>query len=286
MVRKQRRFTSLFTKKQRRSGLGVEQLEPRVLMTSSLGLFSLRDFLASSLERTLHAASPFSLLAAPRSIALASPRVNSAAAPDSLDLAPSSADAGPDAPLIPSVITPTGTSWHQTAGLTPPPTVIVGWFTDSVPGTLADYGVTVINWGDGSGQNTPTSLIKNGNTFTATASHAYTSPGVYKVTVRILKFTTMPPTQVDFNSTAQLDTGVLPADTPPTSSGCSCSGDGGLDGSAPGADGGDPKALDKSSGQTRYSDGVVNLPLQDASSDGFGKSMGQTRLWSNGAGVR
>ncbi|MFL5241992.1 MAG: RHS repeat domain-containing protein [Gemmataceae bacterium] len=77
MVRKQRRFTSIFTKKQRRSALAVEQLEPRVLMTSNLALFTMRDFLASALERTFRASSASSPLTAPSSLALASSQTTS-----------------------------------------------------------------------------------------------------------------------------------------------------------------------------------------------------------------
>src|SRR5258707_7111007 len=77
MPRSHRRFASLFAKNQRRLGLSVEQLEPRVLMTSNPGVFTMRDFLASALERTFQTASLSSPLAAPGSIALASPQLAS-----------------------------------------------------------------------------------------------------------------------------------------------------------------------------------------------------------------
>jgi len=77
MLRKQRRKSFISFKNNRQTRLSVEQLEPRVLMTSNPGVFTMRDFLASALDRTFRAASLSSPLTAPSSVALASPQVTS-----------------------------------------------------------------------------------------------------------------------------------------------------------------------------------------------------------------
>jgi len=282
MLRKQRRKAFISLKNNRRTRLNVEQMEPRVLMDSNPGVFTMRDFLGSSIERMFEQQrARLQEVAAPNPHSPEqSSLVDSKARGAPLENDPSTSTGRKVPPLILEPLNGTGTIQLQIRPLALGP-LLVATFTD--PDGVGSSFANVTDWGDGTPGQTACTLTLVGNTFYCQASHNYTK-GIYKVTTQIQEIQMgMVDAQTTVISTVVVITG-LPPDTPPTLGGCNCSGaNSGLDGSAAGADGGNPKSLDSSAGKTRYSDGVVSLPINDISSSGFGVGYGQTRLWTNGS---
>jgi len=96
-----------------------------------------------------------------------------------------------DAPLTSS----NGTEITGIEGQTPPPTVLLGTFTDANQGaTIADFttapGSVVVKWGDGStstlaAANLTLNGLPDGVVFSVTAAHTYAEAGTYAYTVTV-----------------------------------------------------------------------------------------------------
>jgi len=155
MLRKQRRKAFISLKNNRQTRLSVEQLEPRVLMTSNPGVFTMRDFLASSLERMFNPVGP----ANPSGQGAQSTLLSTSLAPtaSSISLAPASSPPTASSPApIATQASPGVIPYFTSGGNTPP---IVPTVFDS---TASDPARELVQTASGSqGANPMTGAFSN-----------------------------------------------------------------------------------------------------------------------------